>query len=355
MVGFNLVPAARSAKPHSRQIFTDGRHRRAGARHLHGRRRPRRLDEGEWQGGDQAGTDEQPFWNYVPFQTTSAGLDDDPAAWPPVLAAGFDLTELATPPRPGGVRELAARATSRRTRSPRPTSRRGPLPAGPTPLEAQIETLTADKTALTGEVDTLTKENDSLKATVFQTSPLQSQVAALTQQVADGERAGRSADGQGRADEAHARRRHRVRHEGQRHRPAAEHGHRPPVDQRGAGPQARAALGRARHARRRRPPPTAPPTLTLKLSRAAQEGAASVQPAVTAEAISGDRIATAKSKLDPLQEHEMMRITRLTTALAARRRDQRGRGRGRVRPHRGQVDLSRQGEDREHADHAASA
>ena len=51
-----------------------------------------------WQGGLHAApTPEQPFFNYVPFQTGSAGLDDKPEAWAPALAAaGFDLAELAT-------------------------------------------------------------------------------------------------------------------------------------------------------------------------------------------------------------------------------------------------------------------
>ena len=51
-----------------------------------------------WQGGLHAApTPEQPFFNYVPFQTASAGLDDKPEEWTPALtAAGFDLAELAT-------------------------------------------------------------------------------------------------------------------------------------------------------------------------------------------------------------------------------------------------------------------
>ena len=51
-----------------------------------------------WQGGLHAApTPEQPFFNYVPFQTASAGLDDRPEQWTPALvAAGFDLADLAT-------------------------------------------------------------------------------------------------------------------------------------------------------------------------------------------------------------------------------------------------------------------
>jgi hypothetical protein len=43
-----------------------------------------------WQDADA-------FYNYVPFQTTTAGLEDDPARWLPTLTnAGFDTSKLAT-------------------------------------------------------------------------------------------------------------------------------------------------------------------------------------------------------------------------------------------------------------------
>jgi hypothetical protein len=40
-----------------------------------------------------------PFWNYVPFQATSAGLGDEPEQWIPVVEdeTGVDLTNLTTP------------------------------------------------------------------------------------------------------------------------------------------------------------------------------------------------------------------------------------------------------------------
>jgi len=46
----------------------------------------------DWQEGD-------PFYNYVPFQTGSAGLEDDPATWLPVVKArtGVDLATVADP------------------------------------------------------------------------------------------------------------------------------------------------------------------------------------------------------------------------------------------------------------------
>ena len=43
-----------------------------------------------------APTPDQPFWNYVPFQTTSAGLDDHPADLDRHPAdAGVSLADLA--------------------------------------------------------------------------------------------------------------------------------------------------------------------------------------------------------------------------------------------------------------------
>ena len=135
------------------------------------------------------GWQDDAFYNYVPFQATSAGLDDDPAAWLPTLtAAGFDITKLGT--AAAAEAECEKVAGARYVKADAIQSRPDQLASGTLahevePLEAQIDTLTADKTALTGEVNTLTKERDSLKATVFQTSPLQSQVDALTQKVAE--------------------------------------------------------------------------------------------------------------------------------------------------------------------------
>jgi uncharacterized small protein (DUF1192 family) len=47
----------------------------------------------------KAWQDKDPFYNYVPFQTGSAGLEDDPARWIPVVRdrTGIDLTSVADP------------------------------------------------------------------------------------------------------------------------------------------------------------------------------------------------------------------------------------------------------------------
>lgn len=156
-----------------------------------------------WQGGidDEPPTATQPFWNYVPFQTTSAGLDDNPTAWAPILtAAGFNLNDLATPA--GAQTACQAKGGTYRAADTIASTAASLATGLTTPLQAQITTLTednaelteanttltAEKAALTeangtlqAEVDRLSTENATLQTTVFQTSPLTSQVTALTQ------------------------------------------------------------------------------------------------------------------------------------------------------------------------------
>lgn len=56
-----------------------------------------------WQGAD-------PFYAYIPFQKTSVGLEDDPAAWIQVVkgATGFDLATLPDDPAAAAVAAAAA-------------------------------------------------------------------------------------------------------------------------------------------------------------------------------------------------------------------------------------------------------
>jgi Tfp pilus assembly protein PilN len=53
----------------------------------------------ETEAAIKAWQDEDPFYNYVPFQKGSAGLEDDPARWIPVVKdiTGVDLATLADP------------------------------------------------------------------------------------------------------------------------------------------------------------------------------------------------------------------------------------------------------------------
>ena len=108
-----------------------------------------------WQGSD-------PFFNYVPFQKTTANLGDEPAVWIPVVqsATGVNLANLTTAaefqsacealPGPGVYRPADTVVTSG-------TSFASALIAAAVePVQAQVTTLQADKTALQGQVDTVT-------------------------------------------------------------------------------------------------------------------------------------------------------------------------------------------------------
>lgn len=123
-----------------------------------------------WQDADA-------FYNYVPFQATAAGLEDDPARWLPTLtAAGFDTSRLGTAAAAEAECEKVAGAEYVAADTVQTTS--AALAEGLTkPLDAQVTTLTTTNAALTNEVE-------ELKKTVFATSPLQSQVNALTAQLA---------------------------------------------------------------------------------------------------------------------------------------------------------------------------
>ena len=188
-----------------------------------------------------------------------AELDDDPArpGCPTLPAAGFDITKLGTAAAAEAECEKVASAALRQ--GGRDPVRRDQLASGTIahveePLEAEIDALTADKT-------TLTKENESLKATVFQTSPLQSQVDALTQQLvaANAQVAALTAKAAPMlltlADVSASGAQANVTGAGQQgHRPAAHHRRRPRPP--GSG------CARSCSPPSRRPPPrTAPPAL----------------------------------------------------------------------------------------------
>lgn len=93
--------------------------------------------------------DSDPFYNYVPFQSTDAGLDDDPASWIAVVrdAVGVDLTGLdaaaaqsACEALPGPGTYVAADGVQTAAAS---------LASGQTgPLNAQIAELTSAKEAV---------------------------------------------------------------------------------------------------------------------------------------------------------------------------------------------------------------
>lgn len=101
VVGFNLVPGGtyRAAKGTADILAEGATGVQAHATCIGGTSGLDGLARiAEWQGGVQpAPTTQQPFWNYVPFQTTSAGLDDKPDSWiPTLLAAGFTTADFAS-------------------------------------------------------------------------------------------------------------------------------------------------------------------------------------------------------------------------------------------------------------------
>jgi len=246
------------------------------------------------------GWQDDPFYNYVPFQATSAALDDDPAAWLPTLAAaGFDTTKLgdAASAEAECEKVAGARYVKADTIQSRPDQlASGTLAHAVEPLEEEIDTLTADKTALAGQVDTLTKEKASLQATVFQTSPLQSQLAALTQQVATANAqvaaltakaapmqltlAGASASGA------------KANVSGQ---PSSKVTVRLLVTEAQARRLGLRSVVLASKSATTAADGTA--SVTLKLSKAAKKALRAFRGSISAEAISGDRIATATSRL----------------------------------------------------------
>lgn len=170
VVGYNLIPSGwRAGKPFADVMAVGGTGAQAHATCL----TPALQSEAaikSWQDADA-------FYNYVPFQAASAGLEDDPARWLPTLtAAGFDTSKLgdaaaaeAECEKVAGAVYVAADAVQTNSAS---------LSSGVTKaLEDKIKALETANAGLTTEVA-------ELKKTVFATSPLQSQVTALTQQLA---------------------------------------------------------------------------------------------------------------------------------------------------------------------------
>ena len=103
------------------------------------------LDDGArilaWQGND-------PFFNYVPFQSTSAGLgDDEPSEWIPVVkqATGVDLTGLSAAQAQAACTGLGG--TYRPADQPASITT-AMISAAVSPLQSQIGTLQGQLTTL---------------------------------------------------------------------------------------------------------------------------------------------------------------------------------------------------------------
>lgn len=184
VVGFNLVPGGtyRAAKSTAEILDEGGTGVQAHATCTGGTSALDGLAQvAGWQGGNQpAPTTQQPFFNYVPFQVTSAGLADEPEDWiPTLLAAGFTTADFAS-----AASAQAACAAKGGTYVPADTvtTTSAALSEGLTePLEAEVQGLEADKAALSGEIAGLKTQGASLSG---QLASAQAELASARGQVA---------------------------------------------------------------------------------------------------------------------------------------------------------------------------
>jgi hypothetical protein len=139
---------------------------------------------GGWQGTD-------PFYAYIPFQSTAVGVDDTASDWIPVVLAeaGVDLTgmsaaqaEVACESAPLNGKYYPADTPVGAVGAISNNFTAAQVAAGKAPLESQITMLTSEKTALQGDKTTLQGEKAALET---KKSELEKQVADLQQQKTD--------------------------------------------------------------------------------------------------------------------------------------------------------------------------
>ena len=106
----------------------------------------------ETEAAIRAWQDEDPFYDYVPFQRQAAGLEDDPARWIPVVKTltGVDLATEADPAAACAALPGATYVPADLVQTSAASLSSGTVEAETEPLRAQIDTLT---TALTGETN----------------------------------------------------------------------------------------------------------------------------------------------------------------------------------------------------------
>lgn len=114
-----------------------------------------------WQGSD-------PFFDYVPWQKTSAGLGDVPAEWIPVVAekTGVDLAALSTEAEfkaacegKGGTYRKADTASN-----PATNSIADAVEKAVEPLQAEVGSLLATKSSLQAQIDAWSARGAGLEA-----------------------------------------------------------------------------------------------------------------------------------------------------------------------------------------------
>jgi hypothetical protein len=167
MVAYNLIPSAWRTGKTKTEILTAGG---TGAQpHATCTGVPALESEAtilSWQGAD-------PFYNYIPFQSAAAGLEDDPATWLPKLtAAGFDTSKLGDAATakaecekvPGAVYVRADKTAT--TTASLAAGTVEPLEEEITALKATNSTTVGQNAALTIQVATLTTDLTAAKTQI---------------------------------------------------------------------------------------------------------------------------------------------------------------------------------------------
>lgn len=152
VVGYNMIPGAwRTGKDFATVMNTGGSGAQAHATCLTGALQTESAIK-SWQDADA-------FYNYVPFQATTAGLEDDPKRWLPTLTdAGFDITKLGTAAAAAAECEKVPGAVYVPADTIQTTSAAladGTVKEATAPLTAQVSTLQSQVAQLTNQVTTL--------------------------------------------------------------------------------------------------------------------------------------------------------------------------------------------------------
>jgi hypothetical protein len=120
----------------------------------------------ETEAAIKAWQDADPFYNYVPFQKTAAGHEDDPARWIPVVQelTGVNLASVADPKAACEQQLLGTYTPADETQTTTANLNSGYLEHETAPLTAQIASLTASLTDMTTARNTLQGMVDAAKA-----------------------------------------------------------------------------------------------------------------------------------------------------------------------------------------------
>jgi hypothetical protein len=140
-----------------------------------------------WQGAE-------PFYAYIPWQSTAAGIDDDPADWIDYVQTltGVDLTGMDASAAEAACEALdSGTATYHPADTPLATSIASGLVAHEVehavePLQAEIDLLTGEKSSLQAQVDAWHSKGSSLEG---QLAMLSSEKAGLERALAASRRA----------------------------------------------------------------------------------------------------------------------------------------------------------------------